>query len=318
MGSEGASTIASPMQPSAHFIGSPAATATASMTACSPPRPLPDLEEMHTDEYEPMVPTEPSADMPRSRADIDGSIARIKAEEIEEALSLLQTCATTASVKMISDKTHSDEYYKTQNEIMEKYWKDEMNSLVKRHELEMESRANADKARKEAERLLIVDKYAKKLKSFENKLKLAENAYRAKHVQILGALDESRRELLVVKKQGTIREEELRRELDAQEKVILKLSAQLKDRESDSKEKEKWRSVAVEMCSNIIELSCDATFIETVEEQCRRNKDVNYVDKAIVSKSFLYDLVVNSKVRISLCLIESGASLICCLLKRGY
>lgn len=230
------------------------------------------------------------------RSTVEKDIIKTKVEEIEDAFSLLQACATTAAAKHEADKNRSESAQVDQSDVLERYWREELDALTKRHQLELQARGNEATARKEAEKLLIVDKYKQKLESFKEKVQEAENAYRQKHVQILGALDESRRELAATKASATLKHQEWLTELGAKDQQIQKLRCQLKQLQRERDDKLKWRSVAVEMASNIVELSCDATFIETPEETNMRHLSGNFVDKAVVSKAFLADLVLNSKV----------------------
>jgi hypothetical protein len=267
------------------------------LSPVAPPRPLPI--ELEADEY--TVAAAESTFMSPVERQSESLFIRTKVEELEDAFSLLQTCATSASVKQEAATAHSSAYQSDQNAVLEAYWREEISALTSKHELQLAARDHTDKARKEAEKILLVDKYTKKLEKFKSSVQAAEKAYRDKHIQILGALDESRREILSMKKSFALREDELRQELAFKDKQLAKQEALAAGASKQRSEKIKWRSVAVEVASNIVELSCDATFVETPEAAVRRNyahsqQEHEEEDRAIVSKSFLYDLVVNSKV----------------------
>lgn len=251
-----------------------------SMLASSPARPL------RTNCSDAAV-VQPASDMAGFLS--EGTAIKAKVEELEDAFSLLQTCATTAFAKQEAQKNHAEETHATQSEVTERYWRDEVRALETRHRLELEMRSSAERGRAEADRLLIVDKYKHKLESFKNQVQEAEKAYRDKYVQILGSLDESRRELAAEKQIQRLREEELVKEMAVKDAQIAGLRTQLEKLAKEREQKVKWRSVAIEMASNVVELSCDAAFLEPPPRGPPG-------DRAIVSKAFLADLVVNSKV----------------------
>ena len=104
----------------------------------------------------------------------------------------------------VANKTNKEvvdehQYYEERIAIMETQWKDEINRLKHQHSVDLTAYTATDRARREAEKALLVDKYKSRLNSFKEKLEIAEDAYRQKHIQILGALDESRREILSLK-----------------------------------------------------------------------------------------------------------------------
>ena len=266
------------------------------MSPVAIPRSLPDLEELQTE-------VSMGATSSPQLKSLEKSVIRTKVEELEDAFSVLQTCATTATALQEADKTHSENYYENQNAVVEQYWRQEVDALIKKHKLELEAKDSENKARINAEQLLLKQKYSDKLESFKKKVQAAENSYRDKHIQILGALDESRRELLASKKAASIREENLRNEIVLLNSHLSKEMNKSKNFEYEQTQKAKWQSVAVELASNIIELSTDATFIEMPEEKFARlnsyhetNNNNLIEDRAIVSKSFLGDLALNSKV----------------------
>ncbi len=154
----------------------------------------------------------------------------------------------------------------------------------------MQSSKAIEKAKFEADRSELKEKYNSKLNAFVEKVKEAEAAYNKKYLHILGCLEESRRENASIKAAAQVRDSEMLKQLDLKEKCIACMTKQLETLRVESAAKDKWRDVALELASGIIELSTGATFLS------QANSTEGNIQSAIVSKVFLRDLKSISKV----------------------
>ncbi len=225
-------------------------------------------------------------------------------KELNEAYAALAAQAVTEQKQIHSDKSSSSAQFEQNMTILTQQWRDELERLKQKHELDIRSRDASDSARREAEKAILVNKYKKKISDFKNKVQAAEDAYRQKHIQILGALDESRREVLSTRAAAEVREDNLRRELDLKDREITHLLNQRDSLKQTAKEASRWRAVALELAASIVELGCDVTFVDLKPGGSERDhrglhsmdNDEGVETRVLVSKQYLKDMMKNSKV----------------------
>jgi hypothetical protein len=134
-------------------------------------------------------------------------------------------------------------------------WHAEVQSLKETYAKELGEVTAGIEARVASGTAAVVAKYKERLGAFRSKVEEAETAYRMKHVHILGALDESRREVVALKAGFEVRQREYEHQLEERGKAIDAYQRQVAGIRSSRAGAERWRSVALELAASIVELS---------------------------------------------------------------
>lgn len=128
-----------------------------------------------------------------------------------------------------------------------------LNSLHSKHILEKESRELAEKARIEAKEDQIRSIYEKKMKKIEAQVQEVMRNYRDKELIIHGSLDEARKEIVLMRAANAAREDSLRDELAAKDRLILSLQAELHKIDDITKIADSWRAAARDLARMVVQ-----------------------------------------------------------------
>ena len=128
-----------------------------------------------------------------------------------------------------------------------------LNSLHNKQLLEKESRELAEKARIEAKEDQIRSVYEKKMKKIEAQVQEVMRNYRDKELIIHGSLDEARKEIVLMRAASAAREDALREELAAKDRLILTLQAELHKVDDITKIADSWRAAARDLARMVVQ-----------------------------------------------------------------
>ena len=183
---------------------------------------------------------------------------------------------------------------------MENNWSSKFQAFKDEAYLKKAGSDLADKARSEVYEDRIRKRYEKKLGVFENYVKQAVESFRVKELQLIGSLDEARREIAEIKSSYYTHENALKEEIFAINRRASTYKAELLQLQEERYYHKKWKKDAVNLASIIIQACSTVRQLPAREMEEGSSNEESEEEKRLgshVFESVFNDLMVSSTSR---------------------